>query len=202
MSGKPIRSPSADINACAPSSRKTSSGSATCCGVARPASPTSRVATDLSKVRRELAPSLPTKGTPNVHSTSRSAPSSPSPPCSTGMTTESSSPSSRGIRSALTSVSATVWPFFRSAPARRFPERRDTSRSWLRPPAITNTVMASVLYLGQSGCGQFRFGPGPLAGLACDGVCMPKVRSISSSPFTTWAKRSTPVTIRSGGGKQ
>ena len=128
-----------------------SSGSATCRGVTSPADLTRRVATDLSKVRRELAPSLPTKGTPSVHRASRNAPSSPSPPCSTGTATGSAASSSWETSSAFTSTSSTPRLCFRSAAARRFPERSDTSRSWLRPPAITNTVMGSVSH---GGCEQ------------------------------------------------
>ena len=50
-----------------------------------------------------------------------------------------------GIRSALTSASMTSRPTSRRACATRRPERSDTSRSWLNPPAITMIVMDNSL---------------------------------------------------------
>ena len=142
ISGSPSRSTSASITAAAPSSRKVSCGSARRAGV-RDAGPGDHRLGD-RLVERGPAGGRPRSrrtGTPSSSRTSRSAPSSPA--LAVQQRDHAVGPARRAASAAAgrrrRRARRPRRRPTRSASATRRPDRRDTSRSWDRPPASTTT---------------------------------------------------------------
>jgi hypothetical protein len=136
-SGRPTRDTSASMTMAAPSSRKLSAGSATDRGVRTPARATTCLAIGLSKATRAAAGGDPTYGTSASCKISPSAPSSPTSPCRRGITQSGRTRRSIGSSCASTSLTEASTPAEVIASATRRPDRKETSRSWERPPART-----------------------------------------------------------------